>query len=295
MDVTEEAQARAALAQAAGRQAAAQLTSGMAHDFGNLLTVILGMRDRLGTLDLPPAAREAVDAIGLAATRGGALIDQIAGLSGPRDLAPRAVDLRAHLREVATLAGASLPRGVTLDTRVHGLDDPVLLDPEALRDALLNLVLNARDAMQAAGRVTITARPVRDTWVELEVADTGPGFSAAALEKGLEPFFTEKGADGTGLGLSMVYDVVRLAGGRVRLTNGRVGARVTLRLPLRQPPPGLAPRLVLLVEDAVPIREAVRDRLVAAGACRAGGRDRSPRRTGCSTWTASGWCCRTSC
>ena len=268
MDVTEEAQARAALAQAAGRQVAAQLTSGMAHDFGNLLTVIGGMGDRLAAMALLAPAREAVDAIGLAAARGAALVDQIAGLSGPRDLAPRAVDLRAHLREVALLAGASLPEGVRLSTRVHGLDDPVLLDPEALRDALLNLVLNARDAVGAAGRVAITARPVRDTWVEVEVADTGPGFSAAALERGLEPFFTEKGGDGTGLGLSMVYDVVRLAGGRVRLSNAAApgaGGRVTLRLPLRAPPPSLPPRLVLLVEDAAPIREAVRDRLVAAG------------------------------
>lgn len=89
MDVTEEAQARAALAQAAGRQVAAQLTSGMAHDFANLLTVILGLKDRLGGMDLPDTARQAVDAIGVAATRGGSLINQISGLSGARDLAPR--------------------------------------------------------------------------------------------------------------------------------------------------------------------------------------------------------------
>ena len=265
VDVTEEAQARAALGQAAGRQVAAQLTSGMAHDFGNLLTVIVGMRDRLAGMDLPPRAAEAVEAIGVAAARGGALIDGIAGLSGPRDLAPRAVDLRAHLREVAVLAGASLPGGVVLRTRVDGLEDPVLLDPEALRDALLNLVLNARDAVGGTGRITVAARPVREAWVEVEVSDDGPGFSDAALAKGLEPFFTEKGADGTGLGLSMVYDVVRLAGGRVRLSNGARGARVVLRLPRRVPPPDLTPRLVLLVEDAVPIREAARDRLVAAG------------------------------
>ncbi|UWQ22345.1 PAS-domain containing protein [Jannaschia sp. W003] len=265
MDVTEEAQARAAVAQAAGRQVAAQLTSGMAHDIGNLLTVILGLSERMGGMDLPAGAREAADAIKLAATRGGALLDRISGLSGPRDLTPRAVDLRALLAEVAALAGPSLPSGVRLRTRVHGLDEPVLLDPDALRDALLNLVLNARDAVGAEGRIAVVARPVRDTWVELDVTDTGSGFSEAALERGAEPFFTEKGEDGTGLGLSMVYDVVKLAGGRMHLANGPQGARVTLRLPLRQPPPGLAPTLVLVIEDARHIREAVRDRLVTAG------------------------------
>ncbi|WP_328794946.1 PAS-domain containing protein [Jannaschia marina] len=267
VDITEEAQARAAVAQSAGRQVAAQLTSGMAHDFANLLTVILGLKDRLAGLDLPSDAVPAVEAIGVAATRGGALIDRIARLSGPRDLVPRATDLAAFLAEAVLLAEASLPGGITLSTRVEGLDTPVLLDPEALRDAVLNLVLNARDAIgPEAGRIEIAAVNIRDTWVELSVTDSGPGFSAQALEKGVEPFFTEKGEDGTGLGLSMVYDLVKLAGGRTRLSNADGGgARVSLRLPLRQPPPGPAPTLVLLVEDAAHIREAVRDRLVAAG------------------------------
>jgi signal transduction histidine kinase len=264
VDVTEEAQARAALAQNAGRQVAAQLTSGMAHDFANLLTVILGLKDKLMGMDLPPPAREAVAAIGVAATRGGTLIDRIASLSGPRDLQPRATDMAAFLAELRTLAEPSLPASVALRAEARDLPDPVLLDPDALRDAVLNLVLNARDALAGKGTIAITARPVRDTWVEIEVADDGPGFSPQALRKATEPFFTEKGEDGTGLGLSMVYDVVRLAGGRTRLSN-RNGAVVTLRLPLRRPPPGPAPTMVLLVEDAVHIREAVRDRLVAAG------------------------------
>ena len=267
VDITEEAQARAALAQAAGRQVAAQLTSGMAHDFANLLTIILGLKDRLASLDLPPRAAEAVAAIGVAATRGGMLIDQISGLSGPRDLRPRATDLRAFLAEVVTLGEASLPAGVTLKWTAEGLDAPVLLDPDALRDAALNLVLNARDAIGAGpGAIALDARTLRDTWIEFAVTDTGPGFSPQALARGLEPFFTEKGGDGTGLGLSMVYDVVKLAGGRTRLANAPGGgAQVTLRLPLRRPPPGPAPMTILLVEDAAHIREAVRDRLVAAG------------------------------
>ncbi|SEK50652.1 hybrid sensor histidine kinase/response regulator [Jannaschia helgolandensis] len=267
VDITEEAQARAALSQAAGRQVAAQLTSGMAHDFANLLTVILGLKDKLSHMDLPPAAQQSVAAIGVAATRGGVLTRQIAGLSGPRDLRPRATDLHAFLAEVAVLGGASLPDGVTLDWSVIGLDAPVLLDPEALRDAALNLILNARDAIAPGpGTITLTARALRDIWIEVTVTDTGPGFSPQALDQGLQPFFTEKGEDGTGLGLSMVYDVVKLAGGHTRLGAAPGGgAQVTLRLPLRHPPAGPAPMVVLLVEDAPHIREAVRDQLVAAG------------------------------
>ena len=267
VDITEEAQARAAVAQSASRQVAAQLTSGMAHDFANLLTVILGMKDRLSGMNLPPSAEEAVAAIGVAATRGGTLIDRIAGLSAPRDLMPRATDLPAFLSELAVLAGASLPARIVLEHEATDLAEPVLLDPDALRDAALNLVLNARDAIgEDAGRITLSARAIRDTWIEIAVGDTGPGFSEQAKARAPEPFFTEKGEDGTGLGLSMVYDVVRLAGGRVRLGAAPGGgAQVTVRLPLRRPPPGPAPMLVLLVEDATHIREAVRDRLVAAG------------------------------
>ena len=267
VDITEEAQARAALSQAAGRQVAAQLTSGMAHDFANLLTVILGLKDRLSGFDLPEAAQQAVAAIGVAATRGGHLIERIAGMSSPRDLSPRSTDLAAFLDDLVLLAGASLPGAIALDASVEGVDTRVFLDPDALRDAALNLILNARDAIgEGPGAISLHARNVRDTWIELTVSDTGPGFSRQALDLGVQPFFTEKGEDGTGLGLSMVYDVVKLAGGRLRLSNAATGgAEVTLRLPLRRPPPGPEPMTILLVEDATHIREAVRDALVAAG------------------------------
>jgi signal transduction histidine kinase len=266
VDITAEAQARAAVSQASGRQIAAQLTSGMAHDFGNLLTVILGQQDRLAALDLPEEAREAVAAIGVAADRGAALLGQIGRLSGERSLQPRATDIAALLAELRTLA-SGLPAMVRLDTEVEGALPPVLLDPDALRDALLNLVLNARDALmeRGGGRIRVSARAA-GAWLSISVEDDGPGFSAPALERGLAPFFTTKGEDGSGLGLSMVYDTVKLSGGRVRLENRRGGgARVALRLPLRTPPPGLPPCLVLLVEDARHIREAVRHNLVAAG------------------------------
>jgi CheY-like chemotaxis protein len=141
-----------------------------------------------------------------------------------------------------------------------------------LQDSLLNLILNARDAIAAGsagtGRITIAARPLRDTWLEVSVADTGPGFSAEALDRGLDPFFTTKGGEGSGLGLSMVHDHTRLSGGTVTLSNRpEGGATVTLRLPLRHAagPDRAEPLLVLLVEDREEIRADVRAMLRALG------------------------------
>jgi CheY-like chemotaxis protein len=134
-----------------------------------------------------------------------------------------------------------------------------------LQDSLLNLVLNARDACGSRGRVTLTVRPVQETWLEFTVGDTGPGFSPEALDHALDPFFTTKGGEGSGLGLSMVYDMTKLAGGRIILGNTDAGGRVTLRLPLRPAGDARPPGLVLLVEDSPDLRSALRDMLRGAG------------------------------
>ncbi len=269
MDVTEEAQSRAALSQTAKRELAAQLTSGLAHDFANLLTIILGLQGRLGRLpDLPAGAGELVRATLAAARRGGTLLDRIAAISGPREVRPLPTDLGALLADLRVMAGPSLPEGIGLDILVAEFPEPILLDAGSLQDSLLNLILNARDAIApGAGRITLTARPVRDTWLEISVADTGPGFSAEALHRGLDPFFTTKGGEGSGLGLSMVYDHTKLSGGSVKLANRpEGGATVTLRLPLRRAAADQAePLLVLLVEDTEEIRTDIREMLRSLG------------------------------
>lgn len=267
MDVTEEAQARAALTQTRKRELAAQLTSGLAHDFANLLTIIMGLQTRLERMPMPPEAGDLVAATLAAARRGGVLLDRIASISGRRDLRPVPVDLTAFGAELRTLARAALGDRVALDIRIEGFDGPVLLDPGALQDALVNLILNARDAIgPGEGRIGVTARPLRDTWAEFAVEDDGPGFTPQALERGLDPFFTTKGGEGSGLGLAMVYDQVKLAGGSVRLANRpQGGAVVTLRLPLRPVTAPVAPGLVLLVEDSDAIRESVREMLRGLG------------------------------
>ena len=264
MDVTEETQARAALQQTRRREIAAQLTSGLAHDFANLLTIILGMQSRLTRMDLPEAADALITATLAAAKRGGGLLNRIADLTSAREMHAAATDVAALLRDFSTLAGSALPDAIALNISNTMPNTPVMLDPGMLQDSLLNLVLNARDAIGAVGQIDLLAS-ISHNWIEFTVTDTGPGFSAHALDHALEPFFTTKGGEGSGLGLSMVYDMAKLAGGRVQLANTATGAQVTLRLPLRPAAPIATHGLVLLVEDSPDLRASVRDMLTDLG------------------------------
>ncbi|AVO37748.1 hybrid sensor histidine kinase/response regulator [Pukyongiella litopenaei] len=263
MDITEETQARVALQQSRRRALAAQMTSGLAHDFGNLLTIILGLQSRLARMDLGDPAQELIAATRGAAQRGGRLLNRIADMTGKRPLRPTATDPHALLDDLKLLATPSLPQMVGLSVLDHLPPGRVMLDAGMVQDALLNLVLNARDACAASGQITVSAHCVGSTWIEIAVTDTGPGFSPEALENALTPFFTTKGGSGSGLGLPMVYDTVKLAGGDLQLTNTPEGAAVTLRLPYRPAAPETAGGLALLVEDSEPLRASVRDMLVA--------------------------------
>ncbi|APZ52105.1 PAS-domain containing protein [Salipiger abyssi] len=264
-DVTEETQARAALQQTRRRELAVQLTSGMAHDFSNLLTIILGMQSKLARLVSDPQAEALVTATLQAARRGGDLLNRIADITSHRAWRPEPLELAGFLRDLETLATPSLPSGLTLEIEA-GAEGAYLLDPGLLQDAALNLVLNAADACAGPGTIHIALRRLKDTWLELEVRDSGPGFSEQALKHGLDPFFTTKGGEGTGLGLAMVYDMAKLAGGDVKLANdAQGGACVTLRLPLR-PAEALAKGgLVLLVEDNPELRAQLRETLTGLG------------------------------
>ncbi|MDA7964001.1 PAS-domain containing protein [Ruegeria sp.] len=264
VDITEETQARVALQQTRRREMAAQMTSGLAHDFSNLLTIILGMQAKLAKMDLPDQADTLITATQQTARRGGQLLNRIADMTGHRTPQPQATDMRALLEDLRTLASPSLPRGMGLSVVNTLPDKPLMLDPGMVQDALLNLVLNARDACGASGQITISAHAIGQIWAEITVSDTGPGFSAEALDKALNPFFTTKGSDGSGLGLPMVYDTVKLAGGDLQLRNTPSGASVVLRLPYRPAPPAQS-GLVLLVEDQDELRSQFRDMLVDLG------------------------------
>jgi signal transduction histidine kinase len=272
-DITAEVQARAALAQTRKRELAAQLTSGLAHDFANLLTIILGLQGRLARLPgLGPEGAELVRATLAAARRGGTLLQRIGTISGGRELRAEPVDLEPLLDDLGMMAGASLPGGMELALAVEPGLPALWLDPGAVQDSLLNLILNARDAMTGAGRpggtIRLEARRTGDTWLDFVVSDAGPGFSDEALRRGLDPFYTTKGGEGSGLGLAMVFDHASLAGGSVKLSNHpEGGARVVLRLPFRPAPArgGAGARMVLLVEDSPELRVGVREMLCALG------------------------------
>jgi signal transduction histidine kinase len=273
-DVTEETQARTALQQTRRREMAARLTSGMAHDFANLLTIVLGSQSRLKRLALSAEARDLVNATLSAAERGGVLLNRLADITGAREWRPVPADLGAALADLETLAAPALPDCIRLRITNAMSSRALMLDTGMLQDSLLNLILNARDAcagqLGGAGEIWLDVRPVQDTWTEFTVSDNGPGFTDAALDHALEPFFTTKGGEGTGLGLAMVYDMAKLAGGRVRLGNRpEGGAQVVLRLPLRPAPQaatqGATPDLVLLVEDGPELRAAIRAMLTEAG------------------------------
>ncbi|MFS4581909.1 PAS-domain containing protein [Phaeobacter sp. C3_T13_0] len=264
MDVTEETQTRVALQQARRREMAAQMTSGLAHDFSNLLTIILGMQGKLAKTGLSTDATDLVQATLSAARRGGRLLNRIAEMTGHRTLRPQATDLHALLQELKVLATPSLPQGMGLSIVDHTPDVRLLLDPGKLQDALLNLILNARDACGTQGQITVSAHVVGQTWLELSVTDTGPGFSKTALDKALNPFFTTKGGEGSGLGLPMVYDMAKSTGGDIRIGNTVSGAGVTLRIPHRLAPDA-ADGMALLVEDSEELRATFRDMLIDLG------------------------------
>lgn len=267
MDVTEETQTRAALAQTRRRELAAQMTSGMAHDFSNLLTIILGLQSRLERMEMGNEARDLVQATLGAARRGGDLLNRIADTTHGRHPNPAPVQTARILRDLETLARPTLGRTIGLEVQDDTGDARLMLDAGMVQDSLLNLVLNARDAIaeptqggsETPGQIRISARNLKDTWLELRVTDSGPGFSDTALARALDPFFTTKGDAGTGLGLSMVYDMTQTSGGRVEIANApNAGAEVTLLLPWRPAQTTPEPGLALLVEDSLDLRQNIR-------------------------------------
>ena len=265
MDITEETQTRVALQHTRRREIAAQMTSGLAHDFSNLLTIILGMQSKLQKMSLSSEASKLVEATLAASNRGGTLLNRIADMTGHRAPEMQPTQMGPFLADLKTLATPTLTETVTLTIDNTIPEAPILVDPGMLQDSLVNLILNARDACSGKGAVSVEARLVKDTWLQLRVCDTGTGFSDEALEHALDPFFTTKGGEGSGLGLAMVYDMTKLAGGEVRIENTDIGGCVTIRLPLRFAGLDDVPGLVLLVEDSPDLRGLIRDMLTDMG------------------------------
>jgi len=239
-----EAQVR----QAQKMEAIGQLTGGVAHDFNNILTVITGSIEMLsdGVKDRPLLA-QITAMIGAAATRGADLTRHLLAFARQQPLQPRSTDINALLVDVAGLLRPTL--GVQVEIEAMLADDaaPVLIDPSQLSTAILNLALNARDAMPDGGKLTLETKNVvldadyaalnndvqPGNYVMIAVSDTGEGIPGALLHKVFEPFFTTKGVGkGSGLGLSMVYGFVKQSNGHIKIYSEEGhGTTVKLYLP----------------------------------------------------------------
>lgn len=266
MDLTEEANARRALTHARRRELAAQITSGLAHDFSNLLTIILGQQNKLEAIDnLPDAVRENVATTKTAALRGGALLDGLSQIDASRSLTIRPVDFEDLINGIEQLAHAAVSDSIKVDIENKIGAIHLMLDQGFTQDALLNLILNANEAIQNSGEIFVSVDKV-GSWLEFIVKDTGSGFTEEALQNVFTPFFTtKKGAAGRGLGLTTVFDFANLCGGHVKVKNRKVGgANISLRIPYVAAAT-VKSGLVLLVEDNIDIRETTRDYLRKMG------------------------------
>uniref|UniRef100_B0T738 histidine kinase n=1 Tax=Caulobacter sp. (strain K31) TaxID=366602 RepID=B0T738_CAUSK len=237
LDNTERRDLEEALVQARKMEAVGQLTGGVAHDFNNLLTVILGnielIQRRSG--DEHPLARH-VAAVRQAAERGGALTRQLLAFSRRQRLDPATVDIIDLVREFTPLLRQAVGEAVTIDLEIGATPVWVHVDAAQLESALLNLAVNARDAMDAGGVLSISARVEASAGAALaviSVRDTGPGMSEEIASRVFEPFFTTKEVGkGSGLGLSQVYGFVRQSGGEITLRSAPgQGATFEIRLP----------------------------------------------------------------
>ena len=247
-DLTDKIIAEEQLRQAQKLDAVGQLTGGVAHDFNNILTVITGTIEILaaGVADRPQLA-VITRMIDDAARRGAALTKQLLAFARKQPLQPRPTDINGLVVDAAKLLRPTLGEQVEIESRLEEGAWPVLVDPSQLTTTLVNLALNARDAMPHGGRLTLeTGNVVLDEsfarfaadvrpgpYVMIAVTDTGAGIPSAIRDKVFEPFFTTKGVGkGTGLGLSMVYGFVKQSDGHIKIDSeeGR-GTSIKIYLP----------------------------------------------------------------
>ena len=242
--IDEREKAEAQLRQAQRVEALGQLTSGVAHDFNNLLTAIIGnlelLQMRLGRADERFA--KPLAAAASAAERGARLTAQLLAFSRQQRMTPEPVDLNQIVGGMGALLQSTIGATVRMDTVLSGDLWPALADASQIELVLLNLAINARDAMPGGGEITVATenvtmgRPERAVdpppgdYAMVSVADTGTGIAAAILDKVFDPFFTTKEVGkGSGLGLSQVLGVAQQLGGGVRIET-RLGAGTTVRV-----------------------------------------------------------------
>ena len=293
-DITEQRQAQAMLVQAQKMEALGHLTGGLAHDFNNILTVVIGNLSALcQARPGDPAIADYVDPAIEAARRGADLIKSLLSFSRKQPLEAQATEIGALIEGVGRLVKRSLPESLQLQIQTGDTPLWAWLDAHQLQNSLLNLILNARDASPGQGQVVLRAQASSlepgaaaalqvepGACIRIDVQDSGSGMTAETLARVFEPFFTTKRAgSGTGLGMAMVYGFVKQSGGAIRI-DSQIGAGTTVSLWL---PVGDLPSdvrlpfdmavepvrgdqgLALLVEDEPAVRKVVRHYLLELG------------------------------
>ena len=293
-DITGEIALQKQLQLAQRMEAIGQLTGGIAHDFNNLLTVITGNNDILQeALQEQPKLLSFSKLIGNAAERGAGLTRNLLAFSRRQPLSPAQVDINQLIRQMQELLRSSLGQMYELQLSLADGLWPVLIDPVQLESSLLNMTINARDAMNDSGQLTISTANIKannlddnalndQDWVQITVSDTGSGIAADMLDKIFEPFFTTKAAGkGSGLGLSMVFGFIKQSGGHIRVASEAAqGTSFKLFLPRiitdekviteKTPEPAPEPlaisgHTILVVEDNDLVRQYASSQLRDAG------------------------------
>jgi len=280
--------------QAQKMEAVGRLAGGVAHDFNNLLTIITGYSDLLlGSLDLTESQSSALQQIRRAAERGGALTHQLLAFSRRQPLEACALHLNALVMQIGKMLGRLIGEDIELIAVAAAAEDVVEADAGRLEQVIMNLAVNARDAMPGGGKLILeTATVTLDEsffakqlgvasgrYVSLSITDTGVGMDEDTLSHLFEPFFTTKAAgQGTGLGLATAYGIVRQSGGAIRISS-ELGKGTTARiyLPLVEIKTELAREAtplpaafqgvetILVVEDEARVRKLIVDVLGARG------------------------------
>jgi signal transduction histidine kinase len=291
-EIREREKAEGALRQAQRLEAVGQLTSGVAHDFNNLLTVILGNLRHLERAISDSGLRRRIDMMRIAAERGATLTGQLLAFSRRQRLEPVALDLNDTVRDMRDLLTSTMGGTIPVDMALSERLWRAKVDPTQMELVILNLAINARDAMQVGGRLVVsTANVVRSEPMQPEeppageyatvtVMDSGEGMSQEVRTRAFEPFFTTKGPSrGSSLGLAQVHGFAKQSGGGVAIDTapGR-GTSVTVFLPRaehvasgRAAPQEATPRpvegrpLLLVVDDDAAVREVTAGTLTELG------------------------------
>jgi PAS domain S-box-containing protein len=269
IDVTARVEAEKALRQSQKLEAMGQLTGGVAHDFNNLLMIISGGLNMLERKDDPARREMLIGRMREAVERGAKLTQQLLAFSRKHDLAPAIIDFKAHVEAMRELLDRSLGGHVRVAVDIAPNLAPIYVDPTGLEQALLNLAVNARDAMPEGGIITIgaingTPDDPQALCVSISVIDTGVGMSGEVIARVFEPFFTTKEiGKGSGLGLAQVHGFAQQSGGRVEIQSSPgKGAVVTLVLPKSDRHAVSAPRRATEQPPRPPDQEAGRVLLV---------------------------------